>query len=175
MQIVSLGDSALIIHVSDDYETNPDKALGAVLDAMRRLERAESPGVIELTPAYETVAVFFDPLQVLEPEASGGEVFSSLESRIRQSLEGRSSGKAKPPPSRTIEVPVCYDGEFAPDLDDVARHTNRTPDEVALMHSGGNYRVSCLGFTPGFPFLSGLDLQLATPRRAQPRKAVPAG
>jgi inhibitor of KinA len=74
-----------------------------------------------------------------------------------------------------IEVPVCYENEFAPDLNDVAQHSGLSQDEIIRRHSDATYRVACVGFTPGFPYLSGLPSELATPRRSSPRKEIPAG
>src|SRR5207302_1151948 len=72
-------------------------------------------------------------------------------------------------------VPVCYEGEFAPDLVEVARLTGLAPGEVAALHSGTRYHVHMLGFLPGFPHLGPLPPPLALPRRADPRLRVPAG
>ena len=74
-----------------------------------------------------------------------------------------------------IEVPVCYDEDFAPDLETVAQHCGLEPNEVVARHAAARYGVRCVGFTPGFPFLGGLPAKLATPRRKSPRPAVPAG
>jgi inhibitor of KinA len=86
---------------------------------------------------------------------------------------GRSVKTIRAP--RTIEVPVCYDPEFALDLEAVAQHCGLSPNEVGKRHAAARYQVRCIGFTPGFPYLSGLPAALATPRRATPRTAVPAG
>jgi KipI family sensor histidine kinase inhibitor len=75
---------------------------------------------------------------------------------------------------RRIEIPVAYGGEYGPDLADVAAHTGLTPAEVVRRHSAGDYVVYLLGFLPGFAFMGGLAPELATPRRAEPRTAVPA-
>ncbi|HEV3410347.1 MAG TPA: 5-oxoprolinase subunit PxpB [Chthoniobacterales bacterium] len=77
--------------------------------------------------------------------------------------------------AREVAIPVCYEREFALDLDAVARHTGLSPDEVVQRHSAARYVVGCVGFTPGFPYLSGLPPELATPRRTAPRTQVPAG
>ena len=79
------------------------------------------------------------------------------------------------PPRRVIEVPVCYGGELGPDLEDVARAVALSPAEVIARHSAPAYRVYLLGFTPGFPYLGGMDPRLACPRLSSPRVRVPAG
>jgi inhibitor of KinA len=76
---------------------------------------------------------------------------------------------------RPVEIPVCYDLEFAADLEDVARYAQISTKEVVDLHTGAEYRVACIGFVPGFPFLAGLVKTLATPRRATPRKEIPPG
>jgi antagonist of KipI len=75
----------------------------------------------------------------------------------------------------TIEVPVCYGGEFGPDLAEVAAHTQLSEAQVTALHANADYLVHAVGFAPGFPYLGGLPNQLATPRRATPRLSVPAG
>jgi inhibitor of KinA len=74
-----------------------------------------------------------------------------------------------------MEIPVCYGGTHGPDLDDVAARHGITPDEVVRLHTGANYRVYMLGFAPGFAYLGGLSEMIATPRRPEPRTAVPSG
>jgi inhibitor of KinA len=74
-----------------------------------------------------------------------------------------------------IEIPVCYDAEFGFDLNRVAEHTKLSKREIVDLHGAGEYRVACIGFVPGFTFLSGLPKNLATPRRDVPRKEIPAG
>jgi inhibitor of KinA len=76
---------------------------------------------------------------------------------------------------RTVSIPVCYGGEYGPDLEYVARHHNLTPEEVISIHSEGEYLAYMIGFAPGFPFLGGLSEKIATPRRPSPRTSIPAG
>lgn len=173
MRIEPLGDSALIVRVVDEFARDPEAALRAVLAALRSLERAAIPGVIEMAPAYETVAVFFDPTRL--PAEGNQTPIDWFRARIERLLESLPAEKTKAAKSSPIEVPVCYEGEFALDLAEVASRAELSEDEVVRRHSSASYRVNCVGFTPGFPFLSGLPAELATPRRATPRKAIPAG
>jgi len=78
-------------------------------------------------------------------------------------------------PAAPVPIPVCYGGEFGPDLDDVAAAHQTSPDAIVAMHAAGAYTVAMIGFLPGFPYLEGLPAELHTPRRASPRTAVPAG
>jgi inhibitor of KinA len=166
MRIEPLGDSALLVRVVEEF--HPEKSLDAVLRATRQLEAAAIPGVIELAPAYSTVAVLYDPARIISFE----EFKTQIERALQTSLEParRSAGAV-----RVIEVPVCYENEFAPDLGEVAQHAGLSEEEVVRRHSGASYRVSCVGFTPGFPYLTGLPAELATPRRSTPRTEIPAG
>jgi inhibitor of KinA len=166
MRIEPLGDSALIVRVSDHFD--PETSSNAVLAAVRQLEATAIPGVIELAPAYTTIGVFFNPARIGD--------FDALKATIEHAMQ-TSLGPARPRAGEAtaIDVPVCYDDEFAPDLNDIARHTGLSQDEIIRRHSDAIYRVACVGFTPGFPYLSGLPPELATPRRSSPRKEIPAG
>jgi inhibitor of KinA len=166
MRIEPLGDSALLVRVVDDFE--PDESLDAVQRATRQLENAALPGLVELVPAYTTIGIFFEPMRT--------DSFAALKTKIEHALKqlepARIPADEEKPP---IEVPVCYDQPFASDLDEVAAHAGLSPEEVVRRHAAAIYRVTCVGFTPGFPYLSGLPSELATPRRASPRKEIPPG
>ena len=174
MQITALGDSALIVRLRDRFEDAPDETLNEILRTFRRLQEAAIPGVIELAPAYTTVAVFFDPLRMINDGAKPDGVIELLVQRIDEALAG-GRRRHKRTATHTAEIPVCYDLEFAMDLKRVAHHAQISPSEVVDLHRGAEYRVNCIGFTPGFPYLTGLPDKLATPRHTVPRKEIPAG
>src|SRR5256886_15521922 len=174
MQITALGDSALIVRLRDRFEDAPDETLNEILRTFRRLQEAAIPGVIELAPAYTTVAVFFDPLRMINDGAKPDGVIELLVQRIGEVLAG-GRRRHKRGATHTAEITVCYDLEFAMDLKRVADHAQISPSEVVDLHRGAEYRVNCIGFTPGFPYLTGLPGKLATPRYTVPRKEIPAG
>jgi inhibitor of KinA len=80
------------------------------------------------------------------------------------------------PPSETVlEVAVCYDEEYGPDLPEIAAFAHTTIDQVIALHSGTTYRVYVIGFMPGFAYMASVDPRIALPRRSTPRTRVPAG
>jgi inhibitor of KinA len=171
MHITPLGDSALLIQVCERLAAEPEETLREVVRVWRRLEAAALPGVIEVAPAYTSVAVYYDQREV--GDWLRDDVVESLSEQIAAALT--LSGPAVGEIARTVEIPVCYGGAWGPDLPEVARHAGLTEEQVIERHSAGHYLVHCLGFTPGFAYLSGLPPELAMPRRASPRRKVPAG
>lgn len=166
MRIEPLGDSALLVRVVEEFDS--ERSLDAVLREVQALEQAAIPGVIELVPAYTTIGVFFDPARIAP--------FDELKTAVEHALQGLlEPARPRAGMSDVIEIPVCYDNEFAPDLADVARQAGLPEEEVVDRHAAASYRVTCVGFNPGFPYLSGLPAELATPRRTSPRKEVPPG
>jgi KipI family sensor histidine kinase inhibitor len=125
---------------------------------------AGSRGVLNLHPAFASVLVEFDPRR---------HTHAGMEALVRSAIEDAT--EREPPPSRLIEIPVRYGGEFGPDLDDVARHRDLTPRRVVELHAGAEYEVYFVGFSTCFPYLAGLPAELATPRLAAPRRLVAAG
>src|SRR5712691_12387941 len=109
MQLTPLGDSALIVRISENFEDAPDETLSEVLAIQRRLETAQLPGVIEIAPAYTTVAVFFDPTRVIDAGAPTENVFDWLAKKVREAVvEARVPAEDSRHYSRLLEVPVCY-------------------------------------------------------------------
>lgn len=175
MQITALGDCAVVVRVADNFDEAPELALGNVIAAHRSLIAAKIPGVIELAPAYTTVALFYDPASAIAAGAPVESLFGWLEQRIRAALAKIENRDADEASASVIEIPVCYDREFGFDLEEVAQRAQLSTIEVVEFHAAGDYRVHCVGFIGGFPFLGGLPPKLATPRRETPRKEIPAG
>jgi KipI family sensor histidine kinase inhibitor len=134
------------------------------LETVHRLHAAlrelDPPGVIELVPGYRTLLVVADP--------DRAELLDELAARL-PALE---LPPAEAVAGEPVEIPVTYDGE---DLDEVAGLTGLDADEIVRRHTAPTYTVAFLGFSPGFPYLVGLDPALEVPRRDTPRTSIPAG
>lgn len=175
MQITPLGDSAVLIRVAENFDDAPERALQRVIAAHRALVAANIPGVIELAPAYTTVALFYDPVHAIDEGAPVENLLDWFEQRIRDALAKIQTGRMDQARRSPVEIPVCYDPDFAFDLNEVAQRAGISESELVDLHAGGEYRVHCVGFIGGFPFLGGLSPKLATPRHDTPRKEIPAG
>jgi inhibitor of KinA len=173
LTVAPLGDQALVVTLG----SAPDPAtLQRVQALASALQRAKIPGLLDVVPAYATVTVFYDPAKTLGPEAVPYERMSRAV--LRCAAAARVSARRLPRPlllDRLVEIPVCYGGEFGPDLEEVARHAGLSAGEVISRHSRIEYTVLAIGFVPGFPYLGGLPERLRMPRRATPRPFVPAG
>ena len=128
------------------------------------LEQEPVAGVCNLHPAYCSVLVKFDALQWRHEQ---------LEEILKQYLD-RMEDVTLPVP-RQVEIPVCYGGEYGPDLMGVSETHGITPEQVIEIHSSSTYVVYFLGFVPGFAYLGELPEALVTPRLATPRRRVPPG
>ncbi len=160
-RFATLSDRALVVHLGDQIDT---AMFRAVRSMSRQLEANPPAGMVEVVPAFTTVAVYYDPLCTSEAE---------LTSHIN-GLESLLDSTAEPPP-RIVEIPVCYGGEFGSDLEFVAKHARISTSEVIEVHSAADYLVHMIGFAPGFPYLGGMSSKISTPRRSSPRLKIPAG
>lgn len=170
MLITALGDTALRIEWGEQIDESTHRRVRA---AMLTLEAATLAGVTEVTAAYTTVTLFYDPVRATEAGAPVANIAGWLEARVRDVIQnGRKPESLK---GRLVEIPICYGGEFGPDLGEVAARARLSAEEVIKRHSRAEYFVHVVGFAPGFGYLGGLPNELATPRRDSPRLKVPAG
>jgi KipI family sensor histidine kinase inhibitor len=160
MRVVKASDSSLLIILEDVMSLDNHER---VISLFRALHRLNDPRIRNLHPAYASLLIDFDPLHLSHEEAT------SLIENLAD--DGSQYDRA----ANIVTIPVCYDAEFAPDLQEVANHAKIPTHEVIRLHSSPTYRVHFLGFTPGFAYLGGLPETLHTPRLATPRKHVPAG
>ena len=151
--MLSAGDDLISISVANPREAQ---------DLALRLR--ESQAYLEVVAGLDSVVVQFDIASKDRNE---------MEKQIAEvmALPGSTRATAQP----VVEIPVCYGGEAGPDLADVCEQLGVTQEEFIALHSGREYQVDMVGFTPGFAYIGGLDKQLNVSRRQEPRVCVPAG
>ncbi|WP_175986660.1 5-oxoprolinase subunit PxpB [Bacillus sp. Marseille-Q1617] len=164
-----LGDSAVVIQLGDAIEIDTHEKVKKVTSL---LEKNPQKWLVDIIPAFTTVTLYYDPVTVLQEkneELPYEGVCSTLAALLSDDVENVSASP------RVIEIPVCYGEEYGPDLEEVAQIHRLSPEEVISKHTNGDYLVYMIGFAPGFPYVGGLDPDLATPRRKSPRLKIPAG
>jgi inhibitor of KinA len=158
----SASDQSILVYLGQQTIT-PD-ALQQVMRLLHLLSSDPIAGVRNLQPAYCSVLIKFDPLTIEQRKLE--EILSGYVHRLKDVIL---------PEPKQVEIPVCYGGEFGPDLSAVASLHGMMPSDAIEIHAAAEYLVHFLGFVPGFAYLGGLPQELVTPRRSSPRRSVPAG
>ncbi|MCF6248692.1 MAG: 5-oxoprolinase subunit PxpB [Desulfobacula sp.] len=155
------GDNGLLVEFGEGI----DQKVNMKVRAMAKIfEKSIPDGVREIIPTYRSLLFIYDP-GVTNPA-----ILRPLIEQVENNL-----GKIEIVPSRVVEIPVCYGGKFGPDIDNVGKDHGLSTSRVIQLHCAPEYLIYMVGFTPGFPFLGGLDEKLYTPRLKTPRLLVPEG
>ena len=160
VRILPAGDSAWSIELPERIDEAVNRHAIQISTA---LERTDLP-VTDVVVGYRAVMVYIDPLDTRAQD---------VERQLREIVAEIPQSDASPGP--LVDVPVCYDGQFGPDLADVAAYGKCEVDDVIARHLAVTYRVFVVGFVPGFAYMAPVDPRIAAPRRTSPRLRVPAG
>jgi inhibitor of KinA len=161
MKVIPASDSSLLIVFGNAICPHIH---ARVMELFQALRAKRDPRIRNVHPGYTSVLIDFDPLQMTHEELA--ESVAQLTSAAGSEGEGRSN---------IVNLPVCYDVEFGPDLLELANHAKISPEEVIQLHSSATYLVYFLGFSPGFAYMGGLPAKLHMPRLATPRGQVAGG
>ena len=160
--IYPCGDCAVTLQIGAEISEQVNREVVCALNALRK---ADIIGVVELVPTYTSICIHYDSAMLS---------YETLQRTIGQ-IKINLSEDNQEATGRIVEIPVCYGGEYGPDLSFVAQHNGLTPEEVIKRHSEGEYLVYMLGFLPGFAYMGGMDASIACPRLESPRTKIPAG
>lgn len=160
VRFLPCGDQAVTVEWGSTIDEHINRQVHAFA---RKVEALSHPAITEVVPTYRSATVHYRP-EVLS--------YEELKHLLAPLAQGSAEEAEELP---VVEIPVCYGGEYGPDLLEVAQHCSLTPEEVIARHTAPTYRIYMLGFTPGFPYLGGMDPSIAAPRRKEPRIRIPAG
>lgn len=160
--ISPVGDRAISIDFGQVIDPTINRHIRQTIE---RIKELQLEGIIELVPTYCALLVEYDAMLY-----SYSEICNIIEPTLEEGMTNTTNELVT-----VVEVPTVYGGEFGPDLSFVASHNHLSEDEVISIHSGTDYLVYMLGFIPGFTYLGGMDLRIATPRLSSPRTLIPAG
>jgi KipI family sensor histidine kinase inhibitor len=178
--IYPLGENAVVLDAGIETGNHQVQQRIWQLTQQLREQYQQYPSMLDIVPGMYNLTLIFDPLNASElptdhrvlPELRAYHFWSHRLTQCWQSVCNT------PSPSNTgklFEIPVIYGGEYGPDIDYVAEHNGLTVEQLISAHTAAEYTVYFVGFQPGFAYLQGMNPLLATPRRASPRLAVPAG
>ncbi|WP_226654362.1 5-oxoprolinase subunit PxpB [Pseudalkalibacillus hwajinpoensis] len=155
-----LGEAALKCCFQEDVSP----ALTDKIQAFcRKLRSKEIIGITEWVPAYDSVAIYYDPWKLSYQQLADFLLNMVVELDVNRDE------------SKMVTIPTHYGGDDGPDLENLAAANNLSTKDVINLHTSGSYLINMIGFLPGFPYLSGLDERIAMPRLENPRQSVPAG
>lgn len=159
-RVLPYGDAAVLVELAgEDLEELTARALGL----RAAVQEAGLEGIGECIAGLRSVLVEIDPRRI-EPGDAGEAVLALLAVAATHAVTGR-----------RWALPVCFEGDMAPDLGAVADAAGMTPGAVIGALCDRQLRVALVGHLPGLPYLTGLGPQFDIPRRAAPRTSVAAG
>ena len=161
VRFLTCGDCAMTVAFRQEIREDTNRKIRYLAE---KLQKAGIHGLLETVPTYCSLTVFYEPL-VLPRKKLEHHVLRFLSSYRADTVEKK----------RVFEIPVCYEGDFAPDMEDVCRLTGLSREQVVYLHSSVDYLIYMLGFLPGFPYLGGMDPRLEAPRLDSPRTRIPPG
>ena len=160
-QIKITGDTSVAVVFGNEISIDINTKIRAFDEA---LAEEQIDGVYETVPTYCSLTIHYAPERIR---------YEELKERLEALLAV--SHKAQKLNTIVMEIPVVYGGEYGPDLETVAAHNGMSTEDVIRIHSGAEYLIYMLGFTPGFSYMGGMDESIATPRLKTPRVLIPAG
>ncbi|MDO5545586.1 MAG: 5-oxoprolinase subunit PxpB [Eubacteriales bacterium] len=161
VRFLTCGDCAVTVAFAQEIREDTNRKIRYLAE---KLQKTGIHGLLETVPTYCSLTVYYEPL-ILSRKKLEHQILHFLAS-YRENAAGK---------KRIFQIPVCYEGEFAPDMEDVCRLTGLSREQVVKLHSSVDYLIYMLGFLPGFPYLGGMDPRLEAPRLDNPRTRIPPG
>ncbi len=169
IQYTSLSETAVLLSFGN---TISEELHQQVMQIKNILEQDPFKGFVETVPAYNSLAVYYNPAEVVQQQ---GTIASAVIDQLKKTIEAAEQTSYNTTTSPVITIPVCYEAEYGIDLQELSVQLNLSVDEIIQLHTKPVYTIYMIGFTPGFPYMGTVDEKLVTKRKAQPRVQVPAG
>jgi inhibitor of KinA len=161
VQFQAASDQSLLVYLGEEIGAATH---ARVVQLLHLLQREPVTWIRNVQPAYCSLLISFDATAV---------DYAEVQARITEyekQVEKLPAVKAA-----VVEIPVCYGGEFGPDLDAIAAKSGLSNAKVIALHCTRTYHAYFLGFAPGFAYLGDVAREIAMPRLETPRQEVPAG
>ncbi|HDR4518217.1 5-oxoprolinase subunit PxpB [Bacillus cereus] len=170
MKFSALGDQAIIVTFGEEIGMDVYEKVQRLFQA---LQQHPFTGMIECVPSFTSLAIYYNLYEVWKGNNRKIRPYDYVCQYIARMLDTYKEELKRD--VKHISIPVCYGGEYGPDLEEVAHYHGLQVEDVIRIHSETTYFVYMLGFTPGFPYLGGLSEELETPRKEIPRLQISPG
>jgi inhibitor of KinA len=162
-RLFPLGDSAITVDFGNVIDEDINKK---VMSWFHHLSENPLPGTVDIVPAYSSLTLHYDMLTVKRTLPKEQRAYDwmteQLDQRLQQPITIEESN------GQLVRIPVCYESEYAADMEELVTHCHLPADEIIHIHQSRQYRVYMLGFLPGFTYLGLTDDKIAMPRKPQP-------
>ena len=165
IKIIQSSENSLLIQFENKIDETINRKIRILCDYF---EKHKIKGITEYVPYYTAISIIYNPFEIKLHEG-----FPLLKNEIENIINSLDFSKEYK--ENIVEIPVCYEEDFGPDIKYVAKYNNISIEEVVNIHTSGKYLVYMLGFAPGFPYLGGMNKKIATPRKETPRLKIPEG
>ncbi len=172
LRFLAAGDTALTVELGDRAEFDLSMR---VLTFYARIVAEALPGVVEVVPTLRSLTVHYDPCVTSAAKLRVALGLLASEAAVASGESVVDDAAEWPPAARRWVLPACYEPQYGPDVESIAKACGLTPWQVTSMHACVPYRVLMVGFLPGHPYMGDLPPPLRVPRRTTPRTAVPPG
>jgi inhibitor of KinA len=169
-KIFPLGDNALTVDFGNEISVALNNRALKLNDFFKN---EPFPGLIETVPAYSSLTIFYDVFTVQKNFTGNRTAFAKVSNHVETALEKLNTLAERP--FRLMRIPVCFDDDFALDLNFISSENALSRMKIIEIFLGKTYRVFLIGFLPGFAYMGELDERIAAPRKTAPRLKVPAG
>ena len=156
-----VGDCALCVEFANEISLPTNQKVCALKLA---LEKQAICGIRELIPTYRSLLILYDPFLI---------EWTAIKTVVEACMENL--GNVQTGKTVITEIPVLYEGEYAMDIEDIAKIENKTVEQIIQIHSGSDYYVYMLGFSPGHPYTARFEKPFSFGRRSSPRIRIPGG
>jgi len=156
-----MGDHGLLLEFGDEISREINEKVRRIALA---IQADDMEGIVEMVPTYRSLLIIYNP--VILP-------IEDLKKRLER-IEAGLQRTPFPEPKLT-RIPAVYGGVYGPDLEEVAKYHQISPEKVIQLHCSKPYLIYMIGFMPGFPYMGELLQELITPRLKTPRLLVPKG
>lgn len=158
-KFLMVGDSAVSVQMGTEISLEVNQLVRGLFLCLQ-----ENPidGVVEMVPTYAALMVHYRPDKIQ---------FAELKEEIKKRMQNMKELQQQT--EIVKEIPICYGGEFGPDLKDCAAFEKVSEEEFIRMHSGHEYYSYMLGFAPGHAYMARFEEPFHFKRRETPRVSIP--